>query len=140
MKRYNVTVNGNTYQVEVEEVKGEFTQPVAPTPAPVAVQQPSAPQQQQQTAAPAPAPAEAPKPAAKTTNAAGEKIECPMPGTIVKVNVTEGATIKKGDVLVVLEAMKMENEIMSPVDGTVAQVNVAKGAAVNSGDLLVVIS
>lgn len=138
MKRYNVTVNGNTYQVEVEEVKGEFTQPVAPTPAPVAVQQPAA--APQQTAAPAPAPAEAPKPAAKATNAAGEKIECPMPGTIVKVNVTEGATIKKGDVLVVLEAMKMENEIMSPVDGTVAQVNVAKGAAVNSGDLLVVIA
>lgn len=136
MKRYNVTVNGNTYQVEVEEVKGEFTQPVAPTPAPVAVQHPAA--APQQTAAPAPA--EAPKPAAKATNAAGEKIECPMPGTIVKVNVTEGATIKKGDVLVVLEAMKMENEIMSPVDGTVAQVNVAKGAAVNSGDLLVVIS
>lgn len=138
MKRYNVTVNGNTYQVEVEEVKGEFTQPVAstPAPAPVAVQQPVA--APQQTAAPAPA--EAPKPAAKTTNAAGEKIECPMPGTIVKVNVTEGATIKKGDVLVVLEAMKMENEIMSPVDGTVAQVNVTKGAAVNSGDLLVVIS
>ncbi|EQB89018.1 biotin carboxyl carrier protein [Clostridium punense] len=138
MKRYNVTVNGNTYQVEVEEVKGEFTQPVAPTPAPVAVQQPVA--APQQTAAPAPAPVEAPKPAAKATNASGEKIECPMPGTIVKVNVTEGATIKKGDVLVVLEAMKMENEIMSPVDGTVAQVNVAKGAAVNSGDLLVVIS
>lgn len=140
MKRYNITVNGNTYQVEVEEVKGEFTQPVAPapTPAPVTVQQPAA--AQQQTAAPAPAPVEAPKPAAKTTNAAGEKIECPMPGTIVKVNVTEGATIKKGDVLVVLEAMKMENEIMSPVDGTVAQINVAKGAAVNSGDLLVVIS
>lgn len=132
MKRYNVTVNGNTYQVEVEEVKGEFTQPVAPvaTPAPAAV----APQQ------PVAAPTEAPKPVAKPNNATGEKIECPMPGTIVKVNVTEGATVKKGDVLVVLEAMKMENEIMSPVDGTIAQVNVAKGVAVNSGDLLVVIA
>ncbi|WP_291571048.1 biotin/lipoyl-containing protein [Clostridium sp. UBA4548] len=139
MKIYNVTVNGNTYQVEVEEVKGEFTQPVAPvaTPAPAAV----APQQPVAAPQPvAPAPTEAPKPVAKPNNATGEKIECPMPGTIVKVNVTEGATVKKGDVLVVLEAMKMENEIMSPVDGTIAQVNVAKGVAVNSGDLLVVIA
>lgn len=139
MKRYNVTVNGNTYQVEVEEVKGEFTQPVTPvaTPAPAAV----APQQPVATPQPvAPAPTEAPKPVAKSSNATGEKIECPMPGTIVKVNVTEGASVKKGDVLVVLEAMKMENEIMSPVDGTIAQVNVVKGVAVNSGDLLVVIA
>ncbi len=139
MKRYNVTVNGNTYQVEVEEVKGEFTQPGAPvaTPAPAAV----APQQPVATPQPvAPAPTEAPKPVAKSSNATGEKIECPMPGTIVKVNVTEGASVKKGDVLVVLEAMKMENEIMSPVDGTIAQVNVVKGVAVNSGDLLVVIA
>lgn len=143
MKRYNVTVNGNVYQVEVEEVKGEFTQQVAPdkvsapTPVAPAVSQPApAPQQ---AAAPAPA-QEAPKPVAKTTNAQGEKMECPMPGTIVKVNVAEGDVVKKGTVLVVLEAMKMENEIMAPIDGTIAQINVAKGAAVNTGDLLLVIS
>jgi len=63
-----------------------------------------------------------------------------MPGTIVKVNVAEGDVVKKGTVLLVLEAMKMENEIMAPVDGTIAQINVAKGAAVNTGDLLLVIS
>jgi glutaconyl-CoA/methylmalonyl-CoA decarboxylase subunit gamma len=144
MKRYNVTVNGSVYQVEVEEVKGEFTQPIAPvataTPQPVAAPisaAPKAPTTQQEEA---PKAQETAKPVAKTSNAAGEKIQCPMPGTIVKVNVTEGATIKKGDVLVVLEAMKMENEIMAPVDGTVAQLSVAKGAAVNTGDLLLVIS
>ncbi|MEG0775570.1 biotin/lipoyl-containing protein [Clostridium sp.] len=139
MKRYNVTVNGSVYQVEVEEVKGEFTQPVAPVvnvaPQPAAPKAPTAQQVE------APKTQEPVKPAAaKTSNAAGEKIQCPMPGTIVKVNVTEGSTIKKGDVLVVLEAMKMENEIMSPVDGTVAQLSVSKGAAVNTGDLLLVIS
>ncbi|WP_040330850.1 biotin/lipoyl-containing protein [Clostridium ihumii] len=120
MKRYNVTVNGNIYQVEVEEVKGEFTsapQPVAPKAAP----------QAPKTAAP------------KKSNASGEKVTSPMPGTIVKINATNGATVKKGDVLFVLEAMKMENEIMSPVDGVVADVNVAKGAAVNTGDVLAVI-
>ncbi len=63
-----------------------------------------------------------------------------MPGTIVKINITEGTTVKKGDVLFVLEAMKMENEIMSPVDGSIAEINVAKGAAVNTGDVLAVIA
>jgi glutaconyl-CoA/methylmalonyl-CoA decarboxylase subunit gamma len=137
MKRYNVTVNGNVYQVEVEEVKGEFTQPVAaaaPTPVPAAPKSP-APQQVE-----TPKAQESVKPAANTSNVAGEKIQSPMPGTIVKVSVTEGATVKKGDVLVVLEAMKMENEIMAPVDGTVDRISVAKGSAVNTGDLLLVIS
>ncbi|HAG45124.1 MAG TPA: acetyl-CoA carboxylase biotin carboxyl carrier protein subunit [Clostridium sp.] len=127
MKRYNVTVNGNIYQVEVEEVKGEFTStpnvvPEKPTS--------SAPVQK-------PAP---PASAVKKSNTSGEKIDCPMPGTIVKINIAEGATVKKGDVLFVLEAMKMENEIMSPVDGTIAEINVAKGAAVNTGDVLAVIA
>lgn len=123
MKRYNVTVNGNIYQVEVEEVKGEFTS----APQPVASQAPKAVNQAQKAAAP------------KKSNASGEKVTSPMPGTIVKINATNGATVKKGDVLFVLEAMKMENEIMSPVDGVVADVNVAKGAAVNTGDVLAVI-
>ncbi|WP_291578453.1 biotin/lipoyl-containing protein [Clostridium sp. UBA6640] len=127
MKRYNVTVNGNIYQVEVEEVKGEFTS--TPNVAPA---KPMAP-------APAQKPAVA-APAVKKANASGEKVDCPMPGTIVKINITEGATVKKGDVLFVLEAMKMENEIMSPVDGTIAEINVVKGAAVNTGDVLAVIA
>ena len=110
MKKYNVTVNGNLYQVEVDEVKGEFTTPVA---APVA------------------APA--------VSNAAGEKVTAPMPGNIVKVAVSKGATVKKGDVIVVLEAMKMENEIMASVDGTIVDVTVAQGATVNTGDVLAVI-
>ena len=71
--------------------------------------------------------------------AGGMKINAPMPGTILDVRVSNGAAVKKGDVLLILEAMKMENEIMSPADGTVAQVLVAKGASVNSGDVLVVI-
>lgn len=127
MKRYNVTVNGNIYQVEVEEVKGEFTS----TPN-VAPEKPIALAPVQKPAAPAPV--------VKKSNASGEKIDCPMPGTIVKINITEGAAVKKGDVLFVLEAMKMENEIMSPVDGTIAEINVAKGAAVNTGDVLAVIA
>lgn len=138
MKRYNVTVNGVVYQVEVEEVKGEFTQPVVPV-AMAAPVQTAAPAPQPQQSAPAKV-EEIAKPVAVTTNAAGEKIECPMPGTIVRVDVTEGTKVNKGDVLVVLEAMKMENEIMSPVDGTVSQINVSKGSAVNTGDLLIVIS
>lgn len=135
MKRYNVTVNGNLYQVEVDEVKGNFAAPVAPVaaqPAPV-------------TAAPAPvaaapaAPAPVAMPAPAVSNAAGEKVTAPMPGTIVKVVATKGATVKKGDVLVVLEAMKMENEIMASADGTVVDVTVAQGATVNTGDVLAVI-
>lgn len=133
MKRYNVTVNGNLYQVEVDEVKGNFAAPVAPAPvtaAPAPV-----------TAAPAaPAPVAPAAPAApKVSNAAGEKVTAPMPGTIVRVVATKGATVKKGDVLVVLEAMKMENEIMASADGTVVDIAVTQGVAVNTGDVLAVI-
>lgn len=142
MKRYNVTVNGNLYQVEVDEVSGEFKERIvaAPVAAPaVQVAAPAAP-----VAAPAaaatPVAAPAPTPAApKQSSAQGEKITAPMPGAIVKVNVTEGAQVKKGDVLVVLEAMKMENEIMSPADGTVLEIVTSKGSTVNTGDILAVI-
>ena len=84
------------------------------------------------------APAPAPAPAAAAP-AGGEQVTSPMPGTILAVNVTPGASVKKGDVLMILEAMKMENEIMCPCDGTVASVNTTKGAAVESGSLLCVI-
>ena len=124
--RYKVTLNNKVYEVEVEETSAmlvdeyEALAPVAPAPAaPVA-------------AAPA-----APAPAAA---AAGEQVTAPMPGTILKVNVTQGAAVKKGDILVVLEAMKMENEILAPKDGTVAQIAVAKGNTVDTGALLAVIA
>lgn len=109
MKKYRVNVNGTVYEVELEEMTG------APAAAPVAVPAPSA------AAAPA---------------AGGEKVTSPMPGTILSVNVAAGDAVKRGQVLMILEAMKMENEIMCPCDGTVASVSVTKGAAVESGTLL----
>ena len=126
MRQFAITVNGVGYQVSVEELGG--VQP-APAAAPV------------QAAAPAPVAAKPAAPAAKAkaSVAAGNRVNSPMPGTIMSVNVVEGAAVKKGDVLLILEAMKMENEIMSPTDGVVKQIGVAKGASVNSGDLLVVI-
>jgi biotin carboxyl carrier protein len=126
MKRYSVTVNGVVYDVAVEEIDGAAA-PVAA--APVA-------------AAPAPkaAPA-APKAAPKAAPVAGGKpVNAPMPGNILAVNVKVGDKVEKGAVLCVLEAMKMENEIMAPEAGTVAAVNVTKGATVQSGDVLVTLS
>ena len=108
MKKYRVTVNGTVYEVELEELTGSV-----PVSAPAA-------------------PAAAPAPAASAAPAAGEQICAPMPGNILAVNVTAGQTVKKGDVLMVLEAMKMENEIMCPRDGVVASVNTSKGASVES--------
>ena len=129
--KYKITLKGRTYEVEVEAGKAmlldeyEAIAPSAPA-APVA-------------AAPAAAaPAAAPAPAAAVT-ASGEAVNAPMPGTILKVNVTQGQAVKEGEVLCVLEAMKMENEIMAPKAGTVNQVLVQKGAAVDTGAPLVVI-
>ena len=118
MKKYRVNVNGTVYEVELEEITGASAAPVAAAPA--------AP------AAPAPAPV-APAPAG------GEKITSPMPGNILAVNVAAGDTVKRGQVLMILEAMKMENEIMCPCDGKVVSVNIQKGATVESGTLLCVI-
>ena len=130
--KYKITLKGRTYEVEVEAGKAmlldeyEAIAPSAPA-APVA-------------AAPVAAPAAAPAaPAAAKVTAAGETVNAPMPGTILKVNVTQGQAVKEGDVLCVLEAMKMENEIMAPKAGTVNQVVVSKGSSVNTGDALVVI-
>ena len=111
MKKYRVTVNGTAYEIELEELTGA---------APAAA------------AAPAPAP---PPPAP----ARGGQVTSPMPGTILDVKVSQGASVKKGDVLMILEAMKMENEIMCPCDGKVASIHASKGAAVESGTLLCVI-
>ena len=121
MKYYNITVNGVAYSVSVEETAAGAA-PVAAAPA-----APKAP------AAPAAAPA--PKPAAPAAGA--EVVSSPMPGTIVSVAVAPGKAVKKGEVLVVLEAMKMENEIMAPHDATVAAVHVNKGDSVESGTALV---
>ena len=116
MKKYRVNVNGTVYEVELEEMTGAPSAPAAPAAAP---------------AAPAAAPAAPAAPAA-----GGEKVTSPMPGTILSVNVAAGDAVKRGQVLMILEAMKMENEIMCPCDGTVASVSVTKGAAVESGTLL----
>ena len=120
MKYYNITVNGVAYSVSVEETAAGAA-PVAAAPA-----APTAPK------AAAPAPAAAPKAAAGAVT-----VKAPMPGNILDVKVAAGASVKAGDVLVILEAMKMENEIVAPQDGTVASVNVNKGDTVNSGDVLV---
>ncbi len=118
MKQLKITVNGVAYDVCVEEV-GEASAPVAAS-----------------AAAPAPvaAPAPAPAPAAE-----GESVCAPMPGTILSVVVSVGQKVSKGDVLCVLEAMKMENEIYAPRDGEVASVTASKGEAVESGKVLVVL-
>lgn len=133
--KYKVTLNSRTYEVEVEEGKAmlvdeyEAYAPAAPAPvaaAPVA-------------AAPAAAPA-APAAPAGAALAAGEVVKSPMPGNILKINVAQGQKVNEGDVLIVLEAMKMENEIVATKSGTVAQIVTAKGAVVETGAPLVVIA
>jgi len=114
MKKYRVNVNGTVFEVEVEDITG-----TAAAAAPAA----------------APTPVAAPAPVAAAP-AGGESVTSPMPGNILAVNVTAGQAVKKGDVLMVLEAMKMENEIMAPCDGTIGAVSVTKGATVETGALL----
>ena len=124
--KYKVTLNGRTYEVEVEAGKAMLLdeyEAIVPTAAPAA---PAA----------APAPVAAPAAAAPV---AGDAVTAPMPGNILKVNVTAGQAVKEGDVLVVLEAMKMENEILAPKACTVKQVLVSKGSTVDTGATLVVL-
>ena len=135
--KYKVTLKGRTYEVEVEAGEAilldeyEAIAPSAPAAAPAAAAPAAAPA----TAAPAAAAA----PAAPVVTGAGDPVNAPMPGNILKVNVSQGQAVKSGDVLCVLEAMKMENEIMAPKDGTVTQVLVSKGSTVDTGAPLVVI-
>ena len=120
MKKYNVTVNGTSYEITLEVVDAAD---VKAAPAPAAV----------------PAPVAAPAPVA-TAPAGGETVASPMPGTILSTNVSVGASVKKGDVLMILEAMKMENEIMAPCDGTISSLNVSNGTSVETGTVLCVIA
>ena len=130
--KYKITLNGRTYEVEVEAGKAMLLDEYeAIAPAPVAAAPAAAP-----VAAAAPAAA----PAAPAVTGAGEAVTAPMPGNILKVNVNVGDKVKEGQVLVVLEAMKMENEIMAPKDGTVTQVVVSKGSTVDTGAPLVVLA
>lgn len=122
--KYVVTLNGKNYEVEVTEQEAVLlsVSEAAAAPAPVA----------------APAPAASPAPAAAPVAGDGTKVPSPMPGTILSVNVAVGQAVKTGEVLLVLEAMKMENDIVAPCDGTVKQLLVSKGSTVNTDDVLVV--
>lgn len=125
MKNYTITVNGTPYNVTVEEGTSSAA-PVAsaPTPAPAAV----------------PAPQAAPKAAPAPAAAGSVKVDAPMPGNILEVKVSNGTAVKAGQVLVILEAMKMENEIVAPQDGTVASINVNKGDTVEAGQTIVTLA
>ncbi len=129
--KYKVTLKGKTYEVEVDQgeamILDEY-EAYAPAPAPAAA-----------PAAPAPALAPAAAPAAAPAPVNGEQVNSPMPGTIVKVNTAVGKTVKSGEVLVVLEAMKMENEIMAPHDAKVLQLLVDVGTKVDTGTPLIVL-
>lgn len=124
MKNYTITVNGTPYVVTVEENAGSGVPVSAPAPA----------------AAPVQAAAPAPKAAPAPSGAGSVKVEAPMPGTILDIKTAAGSAVKKGDVLCILEAMKMENDIVAPADGTVASVNVNKGDSVDAGQVIVTLN
>lgn len=137
--KYKITLNNKTYEVIVEKgqaILADEYDAAAPVTIPVAGGVPVAP------AAPAAAPAAAAPaaPAAAAPLAAGEPITAPLPGTVVKIAVSAGQAVKSGDLLAIIEAMKMENEVLSPRDGTVVQIVGSQGAAVKTGDPLVILS
>ena len=121
MKKYNITVNGTTYEVVVEEVGEVAAAPVYSAPV---------------VQAPVVTSSAAPKATAAPVAADATAVTSPMPGTILEVKVSAGQTVKKGDVICVLEAMKMENDIPAPCDGVIASINVQKGASVAAGDVI----
>ena len=125
MRNFIITVNGNQYEVSVEEVNGGA---------------PAAPARAAAPAAPKAAPAKPAAPAAPKGPQGAVKISSPMPGTILDIKVSAGDTVSEGQIVCILEAMKMENEIVAPKAGTVASINVTKGASVNTGDVLVTLN
>ena len=130
--KYKVTLHGKTYEVEVEQGKAMLLdeyEAYAPAPAAAAAPAPAAP-----------APAAAAPAAAPAVTGAGEPVNAPMPGTVLRVEVAQGAAVKAGQLLVVLEAMKMENEILAPRDGTVTQIVAQKGASVDTGSPLLMLA
>lgn len=135
MAKYVVTLNGKNYEVEVEKNTAKITNTTAAA-APAAAPAPKAAPAPAPVAAPAPAPAPAPVAAAP---AGGANVTAPMPGTVLNVVSPVGTAVKAGDVILILEAMKMENDIVAPCDGTVASV-AAKGTSVNTDDVLATLS
>ena len=134
MKMFRVVVNGNEYKVEIEELAEETVSPPQVTQAAPAPPTHASPKPTVQTAQPQPA-------TAKTDSIfAPGNVIAPMPGTVLQVLVNVGETVTKGQVLLVLEAMKMENDLMAPADGVVQELNVTKGVSVNAGDILVILS
>lgn len=133
--KYIVTINNKSYEVEVERGQASI----------VKIEEAAVPNVQVAAAAPAPAPAPAPTTASASPSApapvtsAGEPIKAPMPGTILDIRVSVGQKVKRGDVVFILEAMKMENEVTAPVDGVIAQIVTTKGSAVSTGDPLAII-
>lgn len=127
MRKFNVNVNGTLYEVEVEEIQAGAAAAPARKPIPAAAPKAAAPK----AAAPKAAPA---RPAAAPAGA--ETVKAPMPGNILEVRVKDGQAVQAGDILFILEAMKMENEIMAPAAGTVSGVAVQKGSAVATGAVL----
>lgn len=144
MRKFIVQVNGVQYDVEIEEIGGACApaampapQSFAPAPAPAAQSAPAAPAPSAPAAQSAPAPAAPAQSApAAAQSVGGEAIKAPLPGTVLDIKVAPGQNVAKGDVLFVLEAMKMENEILAAHDGVIASVNVQKSSSVNSGDVL----
>jgi len=129
MKKYLITVNGNSYEVEVEEMSSQNAGIVAN---PV-VEKIAAPVEAKKVI-------ETPKPQAVAIPADGTAVKAPMPGTIVKINVEIGSQVKKGDTILVFEAMKMENDLKASIDGKITSINTTKGSQINTGDVLITIA
>ncbi|KPU42744.1 glutaconyl-CoA decarboxylase subunit gamma [Oxobacter pfennigii] len=140
MRKFNIKVNGKAYEVEVEEVSGsmnsirEAIHPQAALSSEIAANIIEIPKMEDKAA-----PAVTAAPPAQVTDKAGQSIKSPMPGTILSVNVNSGDLVSKGQVIFILEAMKMENEIMAPTAGKIAEIKVSKGSSVNAGDTLAII-